>query len=63
MKSQKLALHSLKNKDQGPITWNSKQYIETQLTQLNYPAKNEKNNINYSYADLSEYPSLYGIFI
>ncbi len=41
-KSQKLAIHSLKNKDQCPITWDSKQYIETQLTQLNYAAKNEK---------------------
>lgn len=38
----KAGLHSLKNKDQCPITWDSKQYIETQLTQLNYPAKNEK---------------------
>ena len=42
MKSQKLALHSLKNKDQGPITWDSKQYTETQQFQLNYAAKNEK---------------------
>ena len=45
MKRQKLALHSLKNKDQCPITWDSKQYIETQLTQLNYAAKNEKKDV------------------
>ena len=63
MKRQKLPLHSLKNKDQSPITWDSKQYIETQQIPLNNAAKNKKSNINYSYTDLSEYPSLYGAFI
>lgn len=36
-KSQKLAIHSLKNKDQSPITWDSKHCTET-----HYVAKNEK---------------------
>ncbi|QPS03684.1 hypothetical protein [Acinetobacter johnsonii] len=42
VKRQKLTLHSLKNKDQCPVTWDNKHYTETQQIPLNYAAKNEK---------------------